>query len=151
MDFKKEIISNYASLVLGYLSLPFLIALIHFSIKRINYKDAPHKNFEGDPYRVCCAKTIVMMSFLMLFLGFYSYITYNFSKNIFDIEKVFWEGIIISVEYIWVNEGSSQIHNNGEGELSIVRRKFCELSKNFNNLISVGKYWTKVLEFVVKL
>ena len=57
------------------------MALICFSITRINYKDSPHKNFEGDPCCVYCVKTIVMMSFLMFFLGFYVYITYKFSKN----------------------------------------------------------------------
>jgi NADH:ubiquinone oxidoreductase subunit 5 (subunit L)/multisubunit Na+/H+ antiporter MnhA subunit len=72
---------NYASLVIGYISLPFLFALIIFSITRITYKDSPHKDFEGNSFYVCCVKAIVIISFLTFFLGFYIYITYKFSQN----------------------------------------------------------------------
>ena len=47
----RRLFPNYASLIIGYISLPFLFALIIFSITRINYKDSPEKDFEGNS---CC-------------------------------------------------------------------------------------------------
>ena len=77
----RRLFPNYASLVIGYISLPFLFALICFSITRIRYKDSPHKDFEGNSSCVCCVKAIVIISFLTFFLGFYTYITCKFSEN----------------------------------------------------------------------
>ena len=83
-DFRSDIrnlFPNYAALVIGYLCLPFLIALIIFSVTRICYVDTPQKDFEGDFCCVCCVKTLVILAFLLFFLGYYIYIIYKIATN----------------------------------------------------------------------
>ena len=77
----KKIFPNFGSYVIGYVCLPVLIGLIIFSITRICYQDTPQKDFEGDACCVNTVKALVILSFLLIFLGFYMYITIELKEN----------------------------------------------------------------------
>ena len=78
----KGIFPNYASIVIGYISLGPILGLIIFSITRICYKDTPEKDFEGDPSCVWTCKIFLIISYFTFFLGFFTYIIYKSLSNI---------------------------------------------------------------------
>lgn len=77
----KHIFPNYYAMFFGYFSLAFLIGLIIFSITRICYEDSPKKDFEGNFCCVCTCKIVIIILYLMPFLGFFIYIIYKYASN----------------------------------------------------------------------
>ena len=82
-DFRNQIKDIFPndSLIIGHFCFIPLIFLIIFSITRICYKDSPKKNFEGNFPVVCFFRVVIIYAYLIIFLGFFSYIIYKYAST----------------------------------------------------------------------
>ena len=69
---------NLTADVFCYFSIIAMIILIIYSIIRFCHEDTPNEGF--DPCAVLCAKSMIIIPYLIIFIGYFIYIIYEYIK-----------------------------------------------------------------------